>query len=472
MRIRGGWLSPALFLLAACVSAPERLQPEIQVSVPQSFGTPAEPGSLELEWWDRFEDEQLPALIVLALESNYDLHAAVARLDRAAAEARIAGADLQPNVGVSVSGGRQRQNFVGFPIGSGDGVPSATFDRAGLSLEASWEVDLWGRVRASARAAVAEWQASEADLAAARLSIAARTAKTWFAVLEARQQAALARESVESFRLSADQVRARYAMGLRDALDLRLALSNLAAAKALLELRGIQYDRATRQLEVLLGRYPDGSILEDHPPGDLPQTLEPVPAGLPAELLARRPDLLAAERRLAAADQRYRSARRALYPRLTLTASGGTASEALTDLLNGDFRVWSLLGGLTQPLFQGGRLRAGVRRADALSDEALARYVGRALAAFAEVESELAAEGRLARQERHLAQAALQLRAARELAEERYRTGVGFYLVVLESQSRALTAESELLATRRERLTRRIDLYLALGGGFESGPAS
>jgi outer membrane protein TolC len=136
------------------------------------------------------------------------------------------------------------------------------------------------------------------------------------------------------------------------------------------------------------------------------------------------------------------------------------------DLLDGDFRVWSLVGNLVQPLFQGGRLRAGVDRADATSREALAGYVGSVLGAFAEVESTLSAERHLAEQELHLADAAAQLVAARRLAEERYRSGVGIYLVVLESQTRALTAESELLAVRRQRLDNRVDLHLALGGGF------
>ena len=464
-------LAPAMFLLLACVSAPQRRQPEMDVAIPESWGsaTAAVPGQIETEWWSTFGDGHLPTLIRLAMERNSDLHAAVARLDRAAAEARIAGADLAPSVGLNVGGGRQRRNFVGFPFGAEGEVPAATFDSFGVSLDTSWEVDLWGRIRASARSAVAEHQASEADLAAARLSIAAQTAKTWFSVLEAGQQVALARETVASFRLSTEQVRSRYVMGIRSALDLRLALSNLAGAEALLQLRLTQHDRATRQLEVLLGRYPGGSILAIYPPGDLPRTPDPVPAGLPAELIARRPDLIAAERRLAAADQRYLAARRALYPRLSLTASGGTVTDALTDLLNGDFRVWSLVGNLAQPLFQGGRLRAGVDRADAADREALALYVGQVLHAFAEVESNLAAEQRLALQERHLAEAATQLRAARELAEERYRTGVGFYLVVLESQTRALTAESGLLALRRQRLDNRIDLHLALGGGFVAG---
>jgi outer membrane protein TolC len=179
----------------------------------------------------------------------------------------------------------------------------------------------------------------------------------------------------------------------------------------------------------------------------------------------------AAERRLASADQRYLVARRSLYPRLTLTSSGGTASDGLGDLLDGDFRVWSLIGGLTQPLFQGGKLRAGVDAADAGREEVLARYATTVLGAYSEVEVALAAEEFLAEQERHLAEATEQLKAARRLAEDRYEEGVGIYLTVLESQSRALTSESELLSIRRRRLDNRIDLHLALGGGFEEPSA-
>ncbi len=203
----------------------------------------------------------------------------------------------------------------------------------------------------------------------------------------------------------------------------------------------------------------------------MPQLPGPVPVGLPAELVARRPDLVSAERRLAAADERLRQARRQLYPRFSLTAGGGTVSDQLGDLVDGDFRVWSLLANLTQPLFQGGRLRAGVDRAAAGSDELLAAYAGLALDAFREVESALAAEQHLIERERHLAEAARQLGAARRLAEDRYRSGLGDYLLVLESQTRELVAESELLSLRRELLHNRIDLHLALGGGFGE-PAS
>jgi NodT family efflux transporter outer membrane factor (OMF) lipoprotein len=469
---RGVWVL-AVALFAGCVSAPERRQPDVDITVPQAWTAgdlvPADPP--DATWWNSFGDAQLGPLVDLAIERNHDLQAAAARLDRAVAQAKSAGADLKPSVGLGLDASRQRMNFIGFPLPDAEGVPSSTFESFGLSLDARWEVDLWGRIRAGARAAVAEMQATEADLHGARLSIAAQTVKVWFSILEAHEQATLAEESARSFRLSTDQVRSRYELGIRPALDLRLALSNLAAAEALLQLRRNQLDLAVRQLEVLLGHYPDGTVLETFEARKLPPTPGPVPAGLPAELIGRRPDLIAAERRLAAADQRYLVARRSLYPRLVLTGSGGTSTDALSDLLDGDFRVWALLAGLTQPLFEGGRLRANVEGADASSQEALSFYVGSALDAFAEVESALASERFLAEREAYVAEAAEQLVAAQRLAEERYRTGVGIYLVVLESQSRALTAQSELLTVRRLRLDNRVNLHLALGGGFASGAA-
>ncbi len=459
----------ALLGLLGCVSAPIRQAPEIDVEVPERWDRgPALATDPVSEWWGSFGDPNLDSLIRTALEENRDLRAAAARLDQAAARARIAGANLKPTIGVGVGASRGRQNFIGLPIpGDGD-VLSSTSTSYGVSLDTTWEVDLWGRLRAGARAALAEFQADRASLRGARLSVAAQTAKAWFNIVELRQQLALAEDSAKSFRKSAAQVRSRFEQGLRPALDLRLALSNLAGAEALTHLRRNQLDASIRQLEVLLGRYPSGRLLDELDVGLLPLELERVPVGLPAELIARRPDLAAAERRLAAADQIYLVARRSLYPRLSLTASGGTTSDGLSDLLDGDFRVWSLLGNLTQPLFQGGRLRAGVDAAGAGSRAALEDYASQVLNAFAEVEFALSSESDLALTEQSLAEAVTQLTAARRLAEDRYRNGVGIYLAVLESQSRALDAESRLLDVRRQRVDNRINLHLALGGSFES----
>ena len=264
-------------------------------------------------------------------------------------------------------------------------------------------------------------------------------------------------------------MRDRFEAGIRPALDLRLALLNVSNAEAQLDQRRQQLDASRRQLDVLLGRYADGTLPT---PENLPATPSNVPGGLPADLVSRRPDLVAAERRITSARQRWQVARGELYPRISLTSNAGTATSALQELINGNFGVWSLLGNIVQPLFQGGRLRAGVDRAEARTAEELAVYANTALLAFSEVETALAAEEFLTGRQRFLATSAEQSRAAEALADDRYRTGLDDYITVLESQRLALQAEGDLIAARRQRLENRVDLYLALGGGFDQESAT
>jgi NodT family efflux transporter outer membrane factor (OMF) lipoprotein len=460
-----GIVLPFLVLLG-CVKAPSITTPDVDVRIPDQWtASSVSLKTVEDKWWSTFGDQELTAVVERVLEGNFDLRAAAARLDQAAASAKIAGADLWPSVGVGLDGSRRKQNFIGLPIpGQEESVLSTTATNLGVSLDVTWEADLWGRLSARAKAGLADFQASSADLQAARLSLAGQTVKTWFAVAEAQQQLSLAEATVESWRASAEQVRDRFEEGIRSSLDLRLALANLAGAEALLSERKRQLDRAFRQLEVLIGDYPDKSI---RVPTGLAAMPPPIPAGLPAEIISRRPDLFAAERRLASADNRVLAARRDLYPRLSLTAVGGTASRALKDLVDGDFSVWSLVGNVVQPLFQGGRLRAGVSQAEGVKEELLATYAGSAIRAFAEVETALAAENLLAEQEAALARAAEQSREARLLAEDRYGSGLEDFITVLESQRRSLQADGELIAAKRLRLENRVDLHLALGGGFD-----
>jgi NodT family efflux transporter outer membrane factor (OMF) lipoprotein len=327
----------------------------------------------------------------------------------------------------------------------------------------SWEVDLWGRLRASTRAAVADAQAAEADYHAAQLSLSGQTVKAWLAAAEIAQQLDLARRTEDSWRAAYQQVNHRYQRGLRSPLDVRLSLANLTGAEALVEVRQRQQDATLRQLEILLGRYPGRRLVA---PETLPDAPAAIPGGLPAELVGRRPDLVAAERRLTAADERFVVARRSLYPRLTLTGSGGTASEALNNLVDYDFRVWSIAANLLQPVFQGGRLRAGVDRARAGTEEALQSYTAAALRAYAEVEIALAADEHLAREVERLAESARHSAAATKLAEDRYRSGLEDYVTVLDAQRREFNSQSAYIASYQSRLENRVDLYLALGGGF------
>lgn len=460
-----------LFLLASgCATAPLEDHPALDADVPAAWTARGDTGGRPAPaWWTDFGDPALDDVVASTLQRNYDLQAAAARLDQALADSRIAGADLQPRLQVGLNGSQRKQNFIGFPIpGAEDRVLSSVFTNYGVSLDLTWEVDLWGRLRAGARAALADLQSRAADLRAAQLSLAGQTTKAWFAIAEAQQQLRLAEATVASFRISSEQVRERFEQGLRPALDVRLALSNLASAEALREQRGQQLDAAIRQLEVLMGRYASGSMAA---PSTLPAAPAVIPGGLPSDLVRRRPDVVAAERRIAAARQRLRVAQRELYPQFSLTASTGTATDALQDLVKRDFGVWTLLGNLVQPLLQGGRLRAGVDRAEARAAEELAAYANTTLQAFSEVETALAAEEYLVERERHLEMSAEQSRAAETIADDRYRSGLDDYITVLESQRLALQAEGDLIAARRQRLENRVDLYLALGGGFDAAPA-
>ena len=452
--------------LFGCASAPPIETPELTMTVPNEWtGGALALGVVSPDWWTDFGDDALSAAIETAVEQNYDLQAAAARLELAAADARVAAGSLMPSLQASYNSIRRKQNFIGFPIpGAEDRVLSTVFTNHSSSIDVSWEIDLWRKLRAGEQASLADLQRSAADLRGAQLSIAGQTAKTWFAIAEAQQQVELSEATVNNFRQSAERVRDRFESGIRPALDLRQSLLNLSNAEAQLAQRYQQLDAAKRQLDVLLGRYAAGQVTA---PDNLPETPVAIPAGLPADLVARRPDLVAAERSVAASEARLQVARKELLPSISLTANTGTSTNALRSLLSGDFSVWGLVSNVVAPLWQGGRLRAQIDRAEAQTAEILATYVNTALVAYAEVETTLAAEAFLSDREQHLVISVEQARAAERLADERYSTGLDAYITVLDSQRSAFQAEADLIAARRLRLDNRVDLYLALGGGFE-----
>ncbi len=460
----GAWVLLILGL-SGCLRSVAPPPRALDVPAPETWEASEDAGGVvEDSWWKSLGDPDLEAIVQEAVRNNRDLRAAAVRLETALIQAQIAGTGRLPTAGFSLNGNRRRQNFIGFPIpGSQDKVLSTTFSTLGASFDVNWEADLWGRIRSAETESQVLAQAQGAELAAARLSIAAQTAKSWFASAEAQLQLELARETVESYEDSARWIRNRFEAGLRPALDLRLILSELSGAEALISQRKEQYERVVRQIEVLAGRYPSGRLTGNKL---LPRLTTPVPAGLPSQLLDRRPDLIAAQKRLLASDHRVAQAQTQLYPRLNLTTTGGTSTKSLLDLLDGDFGVWSLLGNLTQPLFQAGRLRRQVEVAEGVSQETLENYASAVLQAYAEVESALAAESELNRQLDDLEESASQARAALLLAQDRYRQGLSDVLQVLITQRRVFSSESQVLGLRRLLLDNRINLHLALGGGF------
>ncbi|MCI0354255.1 MAG: efflux transporter outer membrane subunit, partial [Acidobacteria bacterium] len=367
-------------IAGGCIRTPERTATITAPAVPAqwSAGTQWRSKASIDRWLATFQDARLKQLVDEGLAGNYDLQASAARVQEALAQARIEGAPRLPQADLNASGERFQDNFVGI-----DGEPAKFLsDGFRLTVDISWELDVWGRIRASRDASRAEAVAAQRDFEAARLSLAARIAQAWFRLVEARQQVEVAESSIKDRRTIAGLVRGRYELGLSQGLELRLAETDLATAEAQLASVKNQLQLAQRDLEVLLGRYPRAGLTDAEA---LPSLPKPVPAGLPAQLLERRPDLLAAQARLTAADQRVASAQAALLPRLTLTGGGGVSSEELDSLFSPGSAVWNVAGGLLQPLFTGGRLSNEIKRNEARVVEALADYRQTVLTAFREV---------------------------------------------------------------------------------------
>jgi multidrug efflux system outer membrane protein len=448
-----------LAVLAAGCAALTPVKTDFQdsgVSVPPDWSAAPDAADVKQGWLEDFDDATLSKLVGEAVASNYDLRSAGARVQQARARARIVGAELWPQLDLGV--GASRADL------SGDNN-SGRIDRFDARINAAWEVDLWGRLGNEKRAAARDADAAAADYQAARLSLAATVAQAWFDTVEAELQVQLAQDTVRNFRDNLEIVHEGFRAGLNSALDVRLERANLAGAEAELEATLIVRDQSVRGMEVLLGRYPSGELAVTTA---LPVIDTDVPAGLPAEILVRRPDVRSAALRLEASDERFSSARKNRLPGITLTASGGVTSGELGNLLDFDAIIWSIAADLAAPVFQGGRLQAERDLASAENQQVLADYAQVVLVAFREVETALTAERILASQEAALEVATRESVEAEALALERYRAGLVDIITWLEARRRAFNARSSLLAVSNSRLQNRIALYLALGGGFEN----
>ena len=289
------------------------------------------------QWLTQFADSKLSSLVNDALAHNYDLKVASVRINAVREQAVIEGAQRLPQLSALPNYQNQHDSQNGTTKG---------FDAL---FNLSWELDVWGRIRDSQQAVGQEASAVADDYQAARLSLAARTAQSYFELIEANLQVQVAEQSIKDRRVIADLVRGRFERGLTGGLDLRLVLTDLANAEASVASSRNQVQIITRRLEVLLGRYPSGQLQEN---AKLPTPPNALAAGLPSELLTRRPDIIAAFNRILAADSRLSSAQKALLPRLTLTASGGTSSAALTELIDPRAVAWNVAMGLLSRFLQ------------------------------------------------------------------------------------------------------------------------
>lgn len=464
-----GWLLlPLVFSGCAALSPESRMG---EAGAPGAWAATKEArAGIDRRWVGKIGGSELRGLVDTAVSNNQDLKAAAARVDRAGAEAKIAGAGRLPSLGLGGDGSRNKQTFIGFPFGGvGGGVPSNISQQFGVNLNAAWEVDVWGRAKAGQEAAIADAQARAYDYEAARVSLAGQVTKAWLALGEANEQVELAEEAVQAAGVLADAVRERFERAIADsggtAAQVRLTESERATRLAALAQRKQERERVLRQLEILLGKYPSGSLAAR---ARLPAFPGSTPAGLPSELLLRRPDVLAAERTLASSGRRLKERKLARFPSFNLTGSAGTTTQSISDVLNSDFGVWSIGGSLTQPIFQGGAISREIEKAQATQREEAAMLQKVVLDAFGEVEQALVAEAYLAERERAGKAAADLAKDAAQRAGEEYTAGTGDVLTLIDATQRKIETASLYAAIRRLRLDNRVDLHLALGGDFRA----
>jgi outer membrane protein, multidrug efflux system len=442
----------ALSLLAgACTVGPNYQKPALPV--PETFyGAAATQESFaDAKWTEVFSDPVLRSLVEEALRNGYDSRIALARVEEARARYGIAGAARFPDVDYEVRTGYGRQ---------GGETGAALVANVG----AFWEVDLWGRIRRLNEAARAQYLASEEGRRAVRLALGAEVASAYFDLRELDAELAIAHETVDAFQNTVDLFDKRLRGGTASGLETARARALLANAAAQIPLLERDIVATENQINVLLGRQPGpiprGAALSEQP---VPAA---VPAGLPSALLLRRPDVRAAEQSLIAANANIGVAQAAFYPTLSLTGLLGVQSSDLSELFT-EGRVWNVQAGLLGPIFNAGRIRNQRRVAVAQFDIALAQYEQSVTRALADASTSLVTIEKLATAEAERERAHEANEEAVRLARLRYESGFSAYFEVLDAMQQLFIAENNLARTRRDRLIALVQLYRALGGGWE-----
>ena len=408
-------------------------------------------------WLASFGDRALEALVVEALTNNLDLRAAAARVEKSAGYVDLAKSALRPTLGLYGTGG--------FNMGGGD-LTSALL---GAVLGASWEIDLWGRARYGRNAAQAQFASAEADLEFARQSLAASVARSWFAATETKLQQDLAAEMAVLATEIARIADKRNAVGAGSEQDAVLAKASAGDFMDTLQRATLAHQNALRALEVLLGRYPSAELQAR---ADLPSLLGSIPVGMPLGMLARRPDLIAAERRVEAAFYRIGEAKASvILPRISLNASGSYLDSDVLELKEDYDNPSGGAGGkVFMPIYDGGAARSQVTIRTAEQKEAVADYGRIALRAIADVENALAAARNLEEREGILRQNVADHERALSLAEVAYKVGTQDLRSVMQQQITVHNARLALLGVQGEQLAQRVNLHLALGGSFQEKP--
>ena len=459
-------------LVAGCAVGPNYRRPEISTPSTWRDIPVAEAESLaNTAWWEVFDDPQLQELIRIALVENKDLKIAVERIEEARARYGFAKADLWPKFDASATAGSLRFNsgsLIHTPEGDQGVVEPTETSIYALSADVSWELDFFGRIRRTTEAQKALFLGTEEARRSAVLTLVADVARAYFELRDFDRRLEIARRTIESRREYVQLAKDRFEGGITPEIDYRQAEAELRRVESVVFDLERLIALKENEISVLLGRNP-GDVLRGHTV-DAQKLPAAVPAGLPSELLDRRPDVREAEQNLAAATANIGAAKALLFPRISLTGSYGYSSTDLDTLFDAPSRAWNIVGNLLQPIFHFGQNKRRVEVTESQQRQTLYAYERTILQAFRETDDALVSyrktgEGRTAQAERVKAE-----RKVLELAELRYRGGVAAYLEVLDAQRSLFNAELDEAQSIGANLTALVRLYKALGGGWPAEP--
>ena len=466
--LRGLVVALAATTLGACttlIPGFERPAAPVPASFPQAAptaGSAVAPPADSIAWRDYFADERLREVIALALDNNRDLRVAALNIERARAQYGIQRADLFPSI--AVSGGQSAQR-VPADLSSTQQADINRQYSANLGF-ASYELDFFGRVRSLEEQALQTYLGTEEARRSAQISLVAEVANAWLRLAADRERLALAQRTQHTRQESLDLVRRSFELGAVSALDVHQADTLLQSARA----DAARFETVVAQDQNALAQLVGAGVPATLLPDGLERAVAAVaelPAGVPSEVLTRRPDILQAERALLAANASIGAARAAFFPRITLTATAGTASSTLDGLFDGGSGAWSFVPQLRLPIFEAGRLQASLDLAEIQRDINVAQYEKAIQSAFREVADALAERATMTERIDARRKQVAATQESLKLSDARYRGGVDSYLSLLDAQRSLYAAELELIGVRFSEATNRVELYKALGGGWQ-----
>jgi len=452
----------ALWLLGGCSMAPKLSITPPELPAEQTVSGDVNASKIDTQWWKGFHDDALNALIDEALQNNDDLKMAASRVAQAAAALGYSRAERYPTLDGVASANRQKTSGETLSPYSG-----FIYNNFALSLTAAYELDFWGKYRNLEAAARAQFIATDADRETVRIGLVSGVAELYFNLVSLRRQIFITEETVQAYKESYEYRSRQFSHGVIDELTLQQSHALYASAKVVLAGLREEHTLAENAMGILLGRSPKALLERSYETVKTLPEAQPVPAGLTSHLLERRPDILAAESRLRAANATIGVARAAYFPSISLTGTAGYGSSTLDNLLKSSAQTWGIGAALYVPFFDFGRITNSVNEAEAKKDEAVTFYAQTVKNAFKEVYDALAriqaAGEKLTAQE----EADTALEKVLTLSQQRFESGYGTYLEVIEAKRSMLASRLGLVQLATAQITNQITLYKALGGGWE-----